>query len=53
MSNRRNSFGAAVKPFFRWLSLRNIAIFFLVANLAIFTVYPIGPLRAACTNGTP
>lgn len=42
MSNRRNSFGAAVKPFFRWLSLRNIAIFFLVANLAIFTVYPIG-----------
>ena len=42
MSNRRNSFGAAVKPFFRWLSLRNIAIFFLVANLAIVTVYPIG-----------
>lgn len=42
MSNRRNSFGAAVKPFFRWLSLRNIAIFFLVANLAIFTIYPIG-----------
>lgn len=42
MSNRRNSFGAAVKPFFRWLSLRNIAIFFLVANLVIFTVYPIG-----------
>ncbi len=42
MSNGRKSFGAAVKPFFRWLSLRNIAIFFLVANLAIFTVYPIG-----------
>lgn len=42
MSNGRKSFGAAVKPFFRWLNLRNIAIFFLVANLAIFTVYPIG-----------
>lgn len=28
--------------FSTWLNLRNIAVFFLVANLAIFTVYPIG-----------